>query len=315
MADKEMTLSVVLISWNHLDFLKRLVQQMLDQDYNHDNYEIIIVDDGSKDGSQEWLQEQNNPRLIVLLSNDLCGRSTSRNRGIKKARGKIIVMVDGDHTVNRDFLSIHAGRHREKYCAIVAKSDFVDHPDFLALNNYLNSGGAAKLSPDTPLPGRYFLTRNCSVPKDVLLKIGLFDDRYKVWGGEDLDIGARIEDTNIPIYGEPNALAIHHHLRPINGLLEILYEYGRLGIPYVLDRHPRMFRELNLDRVLPNPYDKNRFSPFVRILHQLSMISPLYQSIKLIANIFRRRKLPRWIFDYLHLRQYSHGYMASLTDK
>lgn len=312
MADKELTLSVVLISWNHLDFLKRLISQMLDQDFDPADYEVIVVDDGSEDGTQEWLKQQTDSRIIVLLSQDKCGRSTSRNRGIRAARGKIIVMVDGDHTVNRDFLSLHAERHRQKHCAIVGKSDFVDHPDFVALNHYLNNGGAAKLPPDTPLPGRYFLTRNCSVPKSVLLQIGLFDDRYVVWGGEDLDIGARIEDAGVPLYGEPRALAIHHHLRPLNSLLSNLYEYGRLGIPYILERHPRMFRELNLDRLLANPYEKNRFPAFVRLCNRGLMLGPVYYLFRMIANILHRHRLPRWIFDYLHLRQYSSGYIASL---
>lgn len=312
MADKKVTLSVVLISWNQLDFLRRLVRQMLDQDYDPADYEVIIVDDGSADGTQEWLQEQADPRLVILLSKDMCGRSTSRNRGVLKARGKIIVMLDGDHTVNRDFLSIHAARHREKLCAIVGKSDFADHPDFVALNHYLNNGGAVKLPHDAPLPGRYFLTRNCSVPKEILLKIGLFDDRYHVWGGEDLDIGAKIEDAGIPIYGESNALAVHHHLRPLHDLLDNLYEYGRLGVPHILDRHPRMFQELNLDRLLPNPFEGDRFSNLQRLLHRLFMLLPFYVCIKFIANLFRRHKLPRWIFDYLHLRQYGFGYIASL---
>ncbi len=311
--DRELPhLSVVVISWNQADFLKRLVGQLLAQDYPRDRYEILVVDDGSTDGSREWLRSLPESSVRAIFGATNRGRSASRNAGIRAARGEVIVMIDGDHTVQSNFLSVHAERHQHERCVIVGKSDFVDHPEFRALNTYLNEGGASKLSPSAKLPGRYFLTRNCSVPRDLLMQVGMFDEQFSAWGGEDLDLGVKLELTGVPIYGEPRALAIHHHLRPLNDLLRNLYVYGRDGIPVLLRRHPQLFCELNLHRTLPDPQAKNSRVSLRQWLFRVLMLAPVYHCVRAIANLLRRRGLPRMVFDYLHLRQYTRGYRASL---
>jgi glycosyltransferase involved in cell wall biosynthesis len=308
MAESPLTLSVVVISWNQAAFLRRLVTQLLTQDYDPTAYEIIVVDDGSTDGSREWLREQRDSRLKTIFGDSNRGRAAARNAGIRTATGKIVVMIDGDHSVNPDYLSVHAARHVSERCVVVGLSHFVDRPDFRALNSYLNHGGASKLPPNTPLPGRYFLTRNCSAPRDLLFAVGLFDERYHAWGGEDLDLGVRLEESGVPLYGEPGALAIHHHLRPLNELLANLYRYGRDGIPVLLKRHPRLYRELNLHHLFPPSDDSAGTNAWHRAAMRFVMISPIFYSARSIANLFRRRRLPRALFDYLHLRQYARGY-------
>ncbi|MBL0060410.1 MAG: glycosyltransferase [bacterium] len=184
-----MTLSVVVISFNQLEFIKRLVSQLLNQDFQPNDYEIIVVECYSQDGSADWLKAQVDPRVRPILLDKPCNRSAGRNRGIVAAQADIIVMIDGDHTVERDFLSMHSRAHQRGVCAIVGKSVFARNPEFVAINNYLNNSGATKLSKGSKLPGRYFLTRNCSVSKGVLLDIGLFDESFDQWGGRTLTWG------------------------------------------------------------------------------------------------------------------------------
>lgn len=308
-------LSVVVISWNQLAALRRLIPQLLNQDCEFETYELIVVDDGSTDGTRDWLAELKSDRICILAGRTNTGRSASRNRGIREARGDVIVMIDGDHTIQSSFLSIHALRHRNENCVIVGKSVFVDDPDYRALNHYLNHGGADKLSPNEPLPGRYFLTRNCSVPKDLLFQVGLFDEYFSAWGGEDLDLGVRLAATGVPIYGEPRALAVHHHLRPLDELLQNLFIYGRESIPLLVVKHPQLFAELNLDRSLQPPSHNPSHSALYRLLFRLLFAAPFYQALRLIVKLFRRRKLPRFVFDYLHLRQYTLGYIKYLQAK
>ncbi|MBU0508476.1 glycosyltransferase [bacterium] len=307
------TLSVVVISWNQFAHIRRLVTELLDQDYETDRYEIIVVDDGSTDGTREWLRSVSNERIRPIFGDRHGGRAASRNRGIKVASGNIVVMIDGDHSVERDFLAIHASRHASERCVIVGKSEFEDHPDSRALNHYLNNGGAAKLSLGSRLPGRYFLTRNCSVPTDLLLEIGLFDERFNVWGGEDLDLGMRLEETATPIYGETRCLAVHHHLRPLHELLRNLLTYGKECLPLLLARHPRLFYELNLDRTFSLLNMRSRYSVFYRGAFRLLMYSPVCFVFRFLVVALRRHHLPRIVFDYLHLRQYTRGYMSYLA--
>lgn len=312
MAQQTLTLSVVVISWNQKEFLHALVQQLLEQDFDPARYEIIVVDDGSTDGSREHLRSLTDPRVKPVFGDKNLGRSASRNEGIRAATGDIVVMIDGDHTVQRNFLSLHAERHSRERCVIVGKSDFVDQPKFRALNEYLNGSGAKKLPLNARLPGRYFLTRNCSLPRDVLLEVGLFDESFLAWGGEDLDLGVRLEKSGFPIYGEPRALAIHHHLRPLNDLLRQMRVYGREGIPVLLSRHPQLFHELNLDKALPPSSGSHRTARLKRGVVRFFLTAPFYFAVRAVANCLRRYRLPRVIFDYLHFRQYTCGYIDQL---
>jgi len=314
MDSRKLTLSVVVISWNQLALLQRLVEQLLNQSFERSRYEIMVVDDGSTDGSREWLQSVSSNDVRVILGAEDRGRAASRNRGLRAAQGDVVVMLDGDHTVEPGFLAIHAARHERERCVIIGKSDFAEQREWRALNLYLNGGGAAKLPPDFRLPGRYFLTRNCSVPRDLLLEVGLFDERFRAWGGEDLDLGVRLEESGVPIYGEPRALAIHHHHRSLPHLLKQLEIYGRESIPILLDRHPQLFPELNLDRAFTTRATPSRFGPLYRFLFRLWISEGAYRALLTTAHVFRRRRLPRAIFDYLHLRQYTRGYGAYLRD-
>jgi glycosyltransferase involved in cell wall biosynthesis len=302
-------LSVVVTSFNQQEQLARIIPQLLTQTLASERFEIIVVDDGSTDGSREWLNSLGDRAKLILAAH--AGRSASRNRGIRAATGAIVVMLDGDHTVQPNFLAIHAERHHER-CVIVGRSTFAEHPDFRALNHYLDNSGAAKLPPDTRLPGRYFLTRNCSVPRELLLEVGLFDENFSVWGGEDLDLGIRLEESGVPIYGEPRAVAVHHHQRPLAELLQNLYAFGRSGIPLLLAKHPRLFSELNLAHRFTSANGESRFGALHRFAFQVIFASPIFRIVRALAHALRRRRLPRSIFDYLHLREYSRGYSDHL---
>jgi len=312
MDSRRLTLSVVVISWNQLSLLQQLVHQLLEQSLSRDRYEIIIVDDGSTDGSRAWLQTLPATDVRVLLGTEDRGRAASRNSGIRAAQGDAVVMIDGDHSVRADFLAIHAARHEPERCVIVGKSDFADERELRALNHYLNHGGATKLPEGARLPGRYFLTRNCSVPRDLLFEVGLFDERFRVWGGEDLDLGVRLEQSGVPIYGEPRALAIHHHHRSLEDLLKQLFLYGRHSVPLLLEKHPQLFQQLNLDHAVSSPTVPARFGVLHRVSFKVAFSEPVYRAVVASASIYRRSRLPRAIFDYLHLRQYTRGYQEHL---
>jgi len=308
-----MTFSVVVISFRQRAFIERLVTQLVDQDYPPDDYEIVVVECASADGTAEWLTAHADSRLLPILLTEPCNRSTARNRGIRESRGEIIVMIDGDHTIECNFLQAHLAAHAGRCCAVVGKSVFADNTEYRAISTYLDGSGAGKLPPNTALPGRYFLTRNCSVPRQVLLDIGLFDESFDRWGGEDLDLGVRLEAQGVPIYGAPQALAVHHHFRTIHEVLRVVEAYGEGSVPRLVEKHPQLFRELNLDWLYPNPYENDRHSASGRTLHRALCADVVYSFVLSIAHRLRRRILPRSVFDYLHLRQYSRGFARAVS--
>ncbi len=97
-----MNVSVIIPVFNEKKVLAGCVVSLLSQRY-HD-FEIIIVDDGSTDGSVEGLSNHSNEIPITILKQDHKGPAAARNLGAKQARGKILVFVDADMTFEKVFL-------------------------------------------------------------------------------------------------------------------------------------------------------------------------------------------------------------------
>jgi glycosyltransferase involved in cell wall biosynthesis len=94
---KNPLVSVVLTSYNHLNLLKKALKSLLEQTYSQ--IEIIIVDDGSKDGSREWIVEQSEmypERIVAFLQPFNVGLAKNKNTGFKLAKGDFITLCDGD---------------------------------------------------------------------------------------------------------------------------------------------------------------------------------------------------------------------------
>ena len=87
-----MKISVVIPTYNRKNFLKRAIQSVIKQTLNP--FEIIVVDDGSIDGTQSWLADEF-PFVRCLYQNN-SGVSRARNNGIKSAQGSWIALLDSD---------------------------------------------------------------------------------------------------------------------------------------------------------------------------------------------------------------------------
>ena len=85
--------TVLIPAYNVRKHIHATIQSVLSQTYR--DFEILVIDDGSTDGTFELLQEINDPRLR-LLSQENRGVSCTRNRGIREAHGKYIAFLDGD---------------------------------------------------------------------------------------------------------------------------------------------------------------------------------------------------------------------------
>ena len=86
--------SVLIDTYNHEKFIAKAVESVLKQDFPADNREIIVVDDGSTDGTREILR-QFEPQVRVLRKPN-GGQASAFNAGIPECRGEIIAMLDGD---------------------------------------------------------------------------------------------------------------------------------------------------------------------------------------------------------------------------
>ena len=207
-----MKFSIVIPTYNRADKLATVLPTLGEQDFPREDYEILLSDSGSDDGTEELIKKLDLPNLRFMTGENT-GRSGARNRGIKEARGDIVLFTDADIIAEPDLLSNHAKVHRENPgCAVVGCEVQVN-----SLDEYEKVRGRRELfrtlHPPTrkKLPWLYFLTGNASVSRQKLIDVGMFDEQFQGYGHEDLELGYRLEKAGVQILHESKAINYHWH--------------------------------------------------------------------------------------------------------
>jgi len=99
--------SVIMPVHNRADTVKIAVNSVLNQDYP--NIELIIVDDGSNDGTYESLESLNDERIVLIRNTECSGVSNARNRGLSVANGKYIGYLDSDNVWDERYVGAMVG--------------------------------------------------------------------------------------------------------------------------------------------------------------------------------------------------------------
>lgn len=91
--NEQIFFSVIIPTFNRKPFLKKAIDSVLDQNYQ--NFELIVVDDGSNDNTDKLISSYKDKRLTCLRQNNT-GVSSARNKGLKAAKGDFIAFLDSD---------------------------------------------------------------------------------------------------------------------------------------------------------------------------------------------------------------------------
>jgi len=98
--------SIVIITWDGLKYLKQDLHMLLD--LNYPDYEIIVVDNGSQDGTAEFLKQlkTKNENVVILTNKENLGTSKARNQGADVATGEYILFLDNDINIREENVHI-----------------------------------------------------------------------------------------------------------------------------------------------------------------------------------------------------------------
>ena len=210
--------SVIVVCWNSADVLGRCLKQLDAQDY--ENYEIVVVDDGSEDETLKVAQGAlSSGRLTVVRSTLNRGCPHARNLGLRHARGQIIAFIDADGFATPGWLRhIVAAFEADATVGGVASTVFMARNP-LVLNGaggiVNRQGWGADLSMNLPyeranLVSEALYPMGCgmAVRRSAVERVGMFDDRMFNYY-DDVDYGIRLWRAGYRVVVAPDAWIDH----------------------------------------------------------------------------------------------------------
>jgi GT2 family glycosyltransferase len=308
--------SIIIPSYNRPDLIVRTARSVAVQTVPRGEYEVIVVDDHSTPPvSEAFHGRQLPPGVRIVRCEENLGRAAARNVGVRAARGDVVVMLDDDMEVVRHFLEAHLREHERNPDAVVlgkieAAPELGGHP-FL---RYLNSRGPEKVPDGQPVPSKYFVTGNSSVRRSRLEKVGLFDEEFHLYGGEDTELGIRLGKAGCVFLYAPDALAHHLHVVNLDQLCERLEAYGEHALPGMLEKHPELKELLSLDILDPPRWGQEAPArSFRRALFQATLRPASYRLARSLARVTWLGRMLYPVYDYLRAYSYMTGFLKVTT--
>jgi glycosyltransferase involved in cell wall biosynthesis len=306
--------SIVIPTYNNVSHLRDTLESLENLEYPRECFEVVVVDDGSQDGTNSFLSGARfhfKLRHFHHLKNR--GRAAARNTGVRQAGGRVVVFLDNDMKAAPELLTAHVSRHTDEH-RLVVLGNVQRAPEVrpTALVRYLDSRGVHKLKPDEPVPFRYFVTNNVSLEREFLLAVGLFDERFHKFGGEDLELGCRLDKAGARFVYSPEARTYRTDYRDIPELCKAMVIYGESSLPIILETHPQLkvlvkAHLLEPVRLFSEPF----FLTFKKASFRLALWRPWGPAAALLARFFNRLFVPATLFDYLILFHYLKGVRRS----
>lgn len=252
--------SVVIPTYNRLPILEKCLRALERQQLRAESivvgYEVVLVDDGSTDGTLEWLEAYRSEfSHVKAFSQNHQGPAAARNLGVEQAQGDTIIFIDSDLVVTEGFLQAHAD-------ALVRGQQQLGSDRVFTYGWVINTCNFDNPTSEpykiTDFSAAYFATGNVAIARRWLEKAGLFDTRFQLYGWEDLELGVRLKQLGLKLIKCPAAVGYHWHppfaLDQIPAMIDREIQRGRMGVLFY-QKHPTwevrmMIQMTRLHRIL-----------------------------------------------------------------
>jgi GT2 family glycosyltransferase len=249
--DANRLVSVVLPTRDRVEAIRATLESLSEQTFRSNRFRVIVVDQSSTPDTADLVGSLSTPYELVWLAQGPLGIAAARNLGASAANTDLVVFLDGDLIAHPELIAAHVRYHRTWDRALVAGRILPYQPIYTSfLDRCANPEAGLDRGPhDGQLPFYQAFGGNLSIPKDIFMELGGFDERF--WGAEDTDLAYRAVQRGCKIINGPKAIAHHNHPRTLDERCIQYHSYSPM-IPLLLNKHPELrgkipgLRELEL---------------------------------------------------------------------
>lgn len=233
--------SIIIPIYNRTDALQETLRALGRQTYPPEGVELIVVDDGSTDGSPEVVSEVGTllPFPVSLLQQEQLGPAAARNHGAEQSRGDLLLFCDSDLIADPHNVEVHVDLHARQDAILVAGARYPWEPactSTFARVCYLDEGAARR----PPFGARTFqevASFNLSIKRKDFDALGGFDPKLRAY--EDVDLAYRAKQQGMRLVFSEEAFGYHNHPMTLPESGRQLRFYQAQAVAF-LNKHPEL---------------------------------------------------------------------------
>jgi len=240
---KKPVLSVVIPTFNRVDKLKKSLDALFEQSLDPKEYEIIIIDDGSDDSTENLIEHTKNTSKVKLkyYPQDHMGPAAARNLGIRMANGGIILFTGDDIIFTKSALEEHLNIHSQypdQKIGVLGLVNWSSHNDVTPVMKWMEDSGEqfdfrAIENKKEVDPSRFFYTSNLSIKKKIFFETNqFFDEDFFYAAYEDIELGLRLKNKGFILKYNKKALGYHDHYMPIKSYVKTKIIRGKASVRF-----------------------------------------------------------------------------------
>jgi len=241
--------SVVVPTYNRREIVIRSLETLFSQDFSSSRFEIVVVVDGSSDGTAVALQALAPVCGFRVIEQENRGPAAARNTGYRAAKSDLILFLDDDMQCDAGLLSAHFRAHQKlgPVAAFGALFPSSDSKANLASECFKREIGAFHarhlIDPETRWKVTDCVFSNASIPREILVKAGGFDEQFRM--REDLELGIRLRESGVRMEYVKDAIAYQHYSKNSSDLLADARAFGTADALFER-KHPEQMIEGHL---------------------------------------------------------------------
>jgi glycosyltransferase involved in cell wall biosynthesis len=311
--------SVVVPTYNRLGRLRQVITALEQQAYPPDAYEVVVISDGSTDGTDAYLEALRSTIRLRWFPQANRGPAAARNVGIHKADGEFIVFIDDDVVPEPQLLGEHARSHHEAGREVVVVGPLLT-PEGFEMSPWvrweqemLMKQYRALLRGDWPASARQFYTGNASLRRSHILAAGGFDEGLR--RAEDVELAYRLANKGLDFVFNMQAVGMHFAERSFRAWFDAAYTYGRNDVIFARDRNQKWLLSAVHEEFRDRHFLIRSLVRACKGRSSLTWIASLaLKRAADVATLLRASDIERFAYSGLFNLQYYNGLFNELDD-